>query len=75
MTTPDHHSWIKLVADRIVIGGHELWRAMCVCWADFLPRPEAMKIIDVLEEKLIIRGVAPTGRLFTGMDYVTQEHH
>jgi predicted ATPase len=74
MTTPDHHIWIKMVADRIVIGGHELWRAMCVCWADFLPRSEAMKIIDALEEKLNIRGVAPTGRLFTGMDYMMSEH-
>jgi hypothetical protein len=71
MTAADHHSWIKLVADRLIIGGHELWRAMCVCWADAcLNRTDATKITDALEEHLNIRGVTPPGRLFTGMDFV-----
>lgn len=31
-TQPDHHDWIKLVADKIIVGGNELWRAMCRVW-------------------------------------------
>ena len=29
MSLPSHHEWIRHVADKIVIGGNELWRAMC----------------------------------------------
>ena len=32
LTLPDHHEWIKSVADRITIGTEELWRAMCRVW-------------------------------------------
>ncbi|MDW6003308.1 ATP-dependent nuclease [Vibrio mangrovi] len=34
LTLPDHHEWIKSVADRITIGTEELWRAMCRVWLD-----------------------------------------
>jgi hypothetical protein len=29
MTLPDHHDWIRSVADKVMVGGNELWRAMC----------------------------------------------
>lgn len=29
MTLPDHHDWVRHVADKVVVGGNELWRAMC----------------------------------------------
>lgn len=29
MTLPNHHDWVRHVADKVVIGGNELWRAMC----------------------------------------------
>lgn len=32
LTLPDHHEWIKSIADRIVLGSDELWRAMCRVW-------------------------------------------
>lgn len=32
MTLPDHHDWNKSVADNIICGGFELWRAMCRTW-------------------------------------------
>jgi predicted ATPase len=32
MTNSDHHEWISSAADRLVVGGNELWRALCNCW-------------------------------------------
>jgi hypothetical protein len=34
MTIPDHHEWIRPVADNLTIGGQELWRAMCSVWVE-----------------------------------------
>ena len=34
MTTRNHHEWISAAADRIVVGGSELWRALCSSWVD-----------------------------------------
>ena len=34
LTMPDHHDWIRHVADGIVIGGNELWRAMVKAYLD-----------------------------------------
>jgi predicted ATPase len=28
MTLPNHHDWVRHVADKVVVGGNELWRAM-----------------------------------------------
>lgn len=33
MTSTNHHEWIKLAADRLIIGGDVLWQAMCAQWA------------------------------------------
>jgi predicted ATPase len=32
VTIPDHHDWIQSVADALVIGGNDLWRAMCISY-------------------------------------------
>lgn len=32
VTLPDHHDWVKHVADNLIVGGRELWRAMCKSW-------------------------------------------
>ncbi len=33
MTSGDHHEWVRLAADELVIGGSILWQAMCSVWA------------------------------------------
>jgi predicted ATPase len=32
MTKTDHHEWIADAANRLVLGGNELWRALCSSW-------------------------------------------
>jgi len=32
LTLPDHHEWVKSVADRVILGSEELWRAMSRVW-------------------------------------------
>lgn len=32
MTEQDHHNWVKDVADHLLVGGDELWRAMARRW-------------------------------------------
>jgi predicted ATPase len=39
ITLPDHHDWNKSVADNIICGGHELWRALCRSWVVNVYRP------------------------------------
>jgi hypothetical protein len=71
MTSDDHHAWVRLVAEKIIIGGHELWRAMCQSWTRHcMTNAEATPIIDALEQIVKVRGIAPPGRLFTGMEFV-----
>ncbi len=33
MTLTDHHEWVRVVADKIIVGGNTLWRAMAISWA------------------------------------------
>jgi predicted ATPase len=33
MTRSDHHDWVKAAADRLFIGGIELWRALASAWS------------------------------------------
>lgn len=71
MTATNHRDWLRLMGNKIIIGGHELWRAMCIIWADeCLDKDEAAKIVQVLDDAINIRGVALPGRLFTSMDYL-----
>ncbi|SCK25761.1 AAA family ATPase [Vogesella sp. LIG4] len=53
MTQPDHHLWVKNIADRIYVGGDEIWRAMCRTWVKRVLSPElAMEIVNSVEECL-----------------------
>lgn len=40
MTLPDHHDWNKSVADSIICGGNELWRALCRTWVEEVYQPD-----------------------------------
>lgn len=53
ITLPEHHNWIKYVADKVVVGGNELWRAMSRTWVEnVMQDSEIESIIDVINEKL-----------------------
>lgn len=52
-TSPNHHEWNRLVADKIVCGGNELWRAMCRSWVkNVFAGMSDNSIIDNIHEKL-----------------------
>jgi hypothetical protein len=40
MTLPDHHDWNKSVADNIICGSNDLWRAMCRVWVNRVLNPD-----------------------------------
>jgi hypothetical protein len=53
MTVDDHHEWIRLAADELVLGGQILWQALCAIWAkECLSGTEARKTLDPLQEAL-----------------------
>lgn len=53
MTLPDHHIWNKTVADRIICGGNDLWRAICRSWVKhiFIPQQDN-SIVEAIKNKL-----------------------
>jgi hypothetical protein len=53
MTTADHHGWINLIADKLMIGGNTLWRAMCSVWSNkCLNRTRGQEYTDRIEAAL-----------------------
>ena len=53
MTYTDHKSWLKMVADTIVVGTDSLWEALCHCWVNYvLPEDEARQTIRPIEDCL-----------------------
>jgi len=53
MGLPDHHDWNKSVADNIVCGGNELWRALCRSWVENVYQPDQTNFLVVaLRDKL-----------------------
>jgi predicted ATPase len=55
MTYPDHKSWIRMVAESVVVSTDSLWEALCYCWvASVLPTDEARKTIKPIEDCLTI---------------------
>lgn len=48
MTLPNHHDWVRHVADKVVIGGNELWRAMCRAYI----AAESPQIFALLVDKI-----------------------
>jgi hypothetical protein len=54
MTYDNEHEWIRLAADELVLGGQNLWQAMCAVWAkDCLPPLQAKPIVEPIQAKLI----------------------
>jgi len=45
MTIPDHHDWIASVANSLVVGGHDLWRAMCISYVQYCLSVEAKDMV------------------------------
>ena len=53
MTMPDHHDWVRAVADAVVMGGRDLWRAMASCWSHHcLAQGDIQALLDDIEGKL-----------------------
>jgi len=53
MSLSEHHDWVKSVADKLIIGGNDLWRAMASCWVkNCVPSNEISKITESVEEAL-----------------------
>lgn len=49
MTVDDHHEWVRLAADELVLGGQILWQALCAIWAEkHLTTAGANAIVDPL---------------------------
>jgi len=68
MTASDHRGWIKTIANQIIIGGVELWRAMCIVWAEkCLSSKDVTELLRELDDLVDTRGVLQPERLFTGM--------
>jgi hypothetical protein len=50
MNLADHHEWVKYVADKIIVGGNTLWRAMAISWVKHcLSNAEAGEIIGQIQ--------------------------
>jgi len=47
MTLPDHHDWNKSVADNIICGGNELWRALCRSWVEHVYMPDVTNFLAI----------------------------
>jgi hypothetical protein len=53
MTLPDHHDWIISLADHLIIGGEELWRASCRSWvANLLDANQVTNQIEAIQDVL-----------------------
>jgi hypothetical protein len=52
MTLPHHHDWVRHVADKVVVGGNELWRAMCRAYIDTENEAEFSVVVDAIQMEL-----------------------
>jgi hypothetical protein len=53
MTLPNHHDWIRSVADNLVVGGSYLWRALCMSYvANCLDQLEKERLRNVVLDVL-----------------------
>jgi hypothetical protein len=57
MTYTDHHEWVRLAADRLLLSGIVLWQAMCGEWSrNCLDAAEADTVVAPIETALAKRG-------------------
>jgi predicted ATPase len=53
MTNTDHHEWVKSAADRLFVGGNDLWRALASAWAVNCARAEQrLRIVDAIQDAI-----------------------
>jgi predicted ATPase len=53
LTLPDHHDWIRQIADHLIIGGDELWRAFSSVWVETCTIEEQVaEIIEAIQDSL-----------------------
>ncbi|MGD1277945.1 MAG: AAA family ATPase [Tepidisphaeraceae bacterium] len=53
MTLTNHHDWLKSVADKLIIGSNDLWRAMVISWVkECSIRADARKIVERIQSAL-----------------------
>jgi len=53
MALTDHHDWIGDAATQLTLSSDILWQAMCAEWAKNLPKEEANKVLQPIEDALI----------------------
>jgi hypothetical protein len=51
MTLSSHHDWVRHVADKVVIGGDELWRAMCKSYIEISKEDAFSQIVEAVHEE------------------------
>lgn len=49
MTLTNHHDWVRHVADKVVVGGNELWRAMCRSYIAIENGAEFVALVDAIQ--------------------------
>lgn len=53
MTIPDHHDWIGSVADALVVGGNDLWRAFCICYVQqYLNAEQKDRVVNPIHDSV-----------------------
>lgn len=53
MTNVDHHDWVKSAADRLFVGGNELWRALASTWATNCAHQEQrIRIVEAIQSAI-----------------------
>jgi predicted ATPase len=53
MSYANHHEWVKLAADRLLLGSDILWHAMCAAWVNACLTPdEAETVIQPISDAL-----------------------
>ncbi len=62
MTKTDHHDWIVSAADRLVVGGNELWRALCNSWVSSCADRAALNRLSEIIQGVIV-GTEPPERV------------
>jgi predicted ATPase len=53
MTFDDHHEWVRLAANKLLVSGDLLWQQMCAAWvASCLDQDEAAKVTQPIHDAL-----------------------
>jgi hypothetical protein len=53
MTFDDHHEWVRLAANKLLVSGDVLWQQMCSSWAAHcLSTDEAAKVVNPISDSL-----------------------